>query len=75
MVNVTAVITEANIIEQLDQVYEQQPVWDGDLLHKQAKDECVKRGLIMRFTDHTLKMDGFVLTKRGLCYYMKNRKV
>lgn len=66
-------ITEANITEHLNQVYKQQPIWDKDISNKQAKDECIRRGLIMKFTDHTLKMDGFVLTKRGLCYYMRNR--
>lgn len=67
-------ITEANIIEHINQVYEQQPVWNKDISNKLTKDECIKRGLIMKFTDHTLKMDGFILTKRGLCYYMENKK-
>ncbi len=40
-------MTEENLFEQLDQIYKQQPVFAGDLIHKQAKDELVKRSWLL----------------------------
>lgn len=57
-------ITEENLIEALEQIALQQPVFAGNLLHKQAKDELVKKKLV------TYDNSGYVLTELGWKSYL-----
>lgn len=71
--------TEENIFEQLEQIAKEQPVWAGSLLHKDAKNELVKRGWVMWYedkncnpNDRDYKDGGYVLTELGKkCYGAK----
>lgn len=65
-------MSEENIFEQLEQIAKCQPVWAGNLIHKQAKDELVKRGWVMWYedkncnpNDRDYKDGGYVLTELG----------
>lgn len=65
-------MTDINLFEQLIQIAKQQPVFAGDLIHKQAKDELVKRKWVMYYKDDDIKINGYakgvggyVLTELG----------
>lgn len=60
-------MTEANLFEQLDQIARFQPVWDGDLIHKGAKQELVNLKWIFRYQDKDLKIPGY---KKGTGGYV-----
>lgn len=72
-------MTEEKIFEQLEQIAKWQPVFAGDLIHKQAKDELVKRKWVMYYEDpemiHTNELGyknkggGYVLTELGSNIY------
>lgn len=56
-------MTTSNLIEQLTQIKKNQPVKAGNLIHKQAKDELLKRNWIMLYEDENVC--GYVLTELG----------
>ena len=69
-------MSEENLFEQLEQIYKHQPVFAGDLIHKQAKQELVKRGWVMYYEDDDLKIPryakgvgGYVCTELGKKIY------
>lgn len=58
---------EQNLFEQLEQIYRSQPVFAGDLIHKQAKDELIKRKWVMYYEDDDLKLKGYIKGVGGYC--------
>lgn len=63
-------MSEKNLFEQLNQIAKQQPVWDGDLIHKQARTELVVLKWVFRYhdkisNDRAIREGGYVLTDLG----------
>lgn len=67
-------ITTENLIEQLIQIRDEQPVRAGNLLHKQAKDEAVKRDLVLWYDDEENGVIGYCLTQKGKDFLNNNCK-
>jgi hypothetical protein len=60
-------MNENNLFEQLEQIYKSQPIFAGNLIHKQAKDELVRRGWVMHYQDKNIS--GYVCTEIGKNVY------
>lgn len=67
------------LLEQLNQIYKNQPVFSGDLISKNAKNELLDLKLIMYYQDSDFKfgkynynVGGYVLTELGKEFF-KNK--
>ncbi len=65
-------LTKQNLFDQLLQIKDHQPVFAGDLIHKNAKNELIKLNWIMYYEDDDFQINGYakgiggyVLTELG----------
>ena len=66
-------VTVRDLFEQLDQTVKCQPLFDGNILDKEARRQLSQMGLVMRYEDPDNE-SGWVLTETGKTVYsnMKN---